>query len=358
MSETPDNFQRTEEPTRKRLEDARKKGDAPKSPEVTFTAGLVGALAIIFLMGLPRLEQISARLVGFIGQPHAISTESMALVSLFRSLSIGLGAALLVPALVLMGILLTGHLVQARPVLNGDKIKPDLKRLSLIAGAKRIFGPQGLVNFLKGFAKLVVFGVIVSVLLYGMRTEIVGLTGAAAHHGLGAARSMVVILASSVIAVMVVIAAADYAWQVRSWKQRLKMTREEIRREQKETDGDPQTKARQRRARETQSRRRAIVAVQEATIVIVNPTHFAVALAYDAATGEAPVCTAKGLDDLALRMRAVARAHDVPVVENRLLARTLHAAVEIDEAIPVEHYEAVAKVIAFVQTRAGDTARS
>ena len=139
---------------------------------------------------------------------------------------------------------------------------------------------------------------------------------------------------------------------MREWKKRLMMTKEEVRREMKESEGDPQIKGRQRQQREARARRRMMSAVKDATVLIMNPTHYAVALKYDAAAGAAPLCVAKGLDDLALRLRAAAEDAGVPVVENPPLARALYAVVEIEEEIPVEHYEAVAKVIGFIMGKA------
>lgn len=147
---------------------------------------------------------------------------------------------------------------------------------------------------------------------------------------------------------MAVIAALDYAWSRHEWKKRLRMTKEEVRREMRESEGDPQIKGRQRQQREARARRRMMAAVKDATVLIMNPTHYAVALKYDASANAAPLCVAKGLDDLALRLRARAEESHVPVIENPPLARALYAAVEIDEEIPVDHYEAVAKVIGFV----------
>lgn len=166
------------------------------------------------------------------------------------------------------------------------------------------------------------------------------------------ARNLVLKLLMLTVLAMSIIAGLDLAWQRYSWKKRQRMTREELRREQKETDGDPQIKARQRQLRDVQARRRMASAVKEATVVIMNPTHYAVALRYDENDSPAPICTAKGMDELALRMRSIAREHNVPVVENPPLARALHASADLDREIPLEHYEAVAKVIGFIMSKA------
>ena len=151
---------------------------------------------------------------------------------------------------------------------------------------------------------------------------------------------------------MIIIAGLDYAFQRHSWKKRLRMTKDEIRRELKETEGDPQIKGRLRQLRDTRARKRMVAAVKDATVLIMNPTHFAVALDYELGAEEAPLCLAKGVDETALRMRAAAEEHGVPVVENPPLARALYASVEVDEQIPIEHYEAVAGVIGFIMRKA------
>jgi len=231
-------------------------------------------------------------------------------------------------------------------------MKPDWKKLSPLAGFKRIFGAQGLINFLKGLGKLVIVGAMMVFALWPDRTMIVSLLYAEDLSVMLTARELVLKLLILTILAMSVISGLDFAWQVQSWKKRLRMTREEVRKEQKETDGDPQIKARQRQLREAQSRRRMTQAVKEATVLIMNPTHFAVALKYESGVNNAPVCTGKGMDELALRMRQIARDHNVPVIENPPLARALHASADLDREIPLDHYEAVAKIIGFVMQKA------
>jgi flagellar biosynthetic protein FlhB len=166
------------------------------------------------------------------------------------------------------------------------------------------------------------------------------------------ARLLFKVLASA-LAALALIAAGDYLLQRFRFIQRNRMSKQEIKEEYRQTEGDPAIKAKIRQIRMERSRRRMIAAVPEATVVIANPTHFAVALKYESGKMAAPVCVAKGVDALALRIREVAQKHDVPVVENPPLARALHAAVEVDEAIPPEHYRAVAQVIGYVMRVSG-----
>jgi len=353
MAEDRDDAQRTEEPTAKRLSDARKKGDAPKSQEVTVTILLAAAALCLWLFAGPAAHKTASALKGFVDHPHMIEVSGPALLAIFTNTAQTVGAALAMLGVVLMFGALAGNMVQARPVFTTERMKPSLSKLSPLKGLGRIFGPSGLVNFAKGLGKLVIMGALIGGFLWAERFRVVGLVGQDGAGVLQLSASLVLQLLVSVVAVMAVLAGLDFMWQSHAWKKRLRMTREEVKREMKETDGDPQVRARQRQTRDARARQRTIAAVKEASVVIMNPTHFAVALAYEDGVNAAPICTAKGMDELALRMRQVARDHNVPVVENPPLARALHANAEIDREIPVAHYEAVAKIIGFILSRGG-----
>lgn len=348
MTEAPDQHQRTEEPTPKRLEDALKKGDAPKSQEIVATI-MIGAAGFALAMSVgPAATSLTAAGAAFLDHPHQFAVDGDSLQRLFLAVSTKTGIALAGLALLFVAAALLANIGQALPVIAPDKIKPKLERLSLAEGAKRLFGTVALVNFAKGVGKIVIIGAILVFSLWPDRDRLVGLPNAEAGVILEIAAREVVKLISTAVAAMAVIAALDYAWSRHEWKKRLRMTKEEVRREMRESEGDPQIKGRQRQQREARARRRMMAAVKDATVLIMNPTHYAVALKYDASANAAPLCVAKGLDDLALRLRARAEESHVPVIENPPLARALYAAVEIDEEIPVDHYEAVAKVIGFV----------
>ncbi len=353
MTDTSDQHQRTEEPTQKRLEEARSKGDAPKSQEAIAAAMLAAGVLGLWLLGPGAAQSVLSAGAPFIAQPHQIATDPRALQSLFAAVAMRAGAGLAGLALLLAAAALLANLAQARPVFTAARMRPDLSKISPLAGLKRVFGATGLFNFAKGVGKLVIVGSVLAFALWPDRVMLAGLVEAGERALLEALSRMVMKLAGLAAAAMVVIAALDAAWQRHAWRKRLRMTKEEVRRELKETEGDPQIRARLRAEREAVSRRRMMVAVEDATVLIMNPTHFAVALKYDPG-GEAegaPICVAKGVDDLALRMRDIANDNNVPVVQNPPLARALHAAVEIDEEIPIEHYEAVAKVIGFILGR-------
>jgi len=352
MAEQSDQFQRTEEPTPKRLEDARKKGDAPKSQEVTAAAMLAAGGLGLWLLAGPAANGVAAAGAPFLDRPHEFVMDGAALTRLFGAVAFKLGAALAGLGVLFATAAVLANVVQARPVFTIERMKPKLSKISPLAGAKRVFGPTGLVNFLKGVGKLIIVGLVLVFALWPDRNLLTGLVYADERQLLSITTTEILKLIGLAVMAMLVIAALDMGYQRHAWRKRLRMTKEEIRRELKESEGDPQIRARLKGQREATARRRMMVAVEDATVLIMNPTHFAVALKYDAEGDGAPVCVAKGVDDLALRMRDVANDNSVPVVENPPLARALHAAADLDQEIPLDHYEAVAKVIGFIMSKA------
>ena len=224
-----------------------------------------------------------------------------------------------------------------------------------IIGFKRVFGLDGLLNFVKGIAKILLVGGACVWAAWLERERVVTALDLPPAGVATLAFSLVFKAVLAGLVVLAVIAALDYVYQRRRFMGRHRMTRQELRDELKQSEGDPQVKARIRQIRLERSRKRMIAAVPEATVVITNPTHYAVALKYESGKMSAPVCVAKGVDHLALTIRKVAEENDVPVVENPPLARALYAAVEIDDEIPAEHYKAVAQIIGYVMRLAQKT---
>jgi flagellar biosynthetic protein FlhB len=213
-----------------------------------------------------------------------------------------------------------------------------------------------LVTFLKGLIKLAVIGSVLTALMWPARKHLESLISADPVAIMPFVRTLSLQLFGAVVAILAIIAAADYLFQYQQWFERQKMSMREIKEEYKEAEGDPKIKAKIRQLRQARMRKRMMAAVPSATVVITNPTHFAVALKWERGMN-APICVAKGMDAIALKIREVAEASDVPVVENPPLARTLHATVEIDAEVPAEHYKAVAEVISYVMRLNGAARR-
>ncbi|MET0606333.1 MAG: flagellar type III secretion system protein FlhB, partial [Beijerinckiaceae bacterium] len=228
-----------------------------------------------------------------------------------------------------------------------EPLTPKANRISPQAGAKRIFGREAFIQFAKGLFKITLVGVVVWTVIDGEHDRAEALARMDVASLLPAAQTLILKVLGSVIAVFAVFAAADFLFQRFAWLKRQRMTKPELKQEFKEQEGSPEIKSKRKQVAQARLKRRMMQAVPQATVVVMNPTHFAVALDYRRGM-QAPVCVAKGVDSLALKIREVAREHDVPVVENPPLARALHASVDIDEEIPVEHYKAVAEVIGYV----------
>jgi flagellar biosynthetic protein FlhB len=347
MAEDTDSTDKTEDPTLKRLDDALKRGDVVKSQEVNTWFVIAGATLVLMVFSGGMGEGLTNTMRGLIANAHDISVDGPALPRLFQKLGLELIAAVALPFLLLTLAALGGNLIQHRLVWSYQVLAPKLSKISPAAGLKRLFSKQALANFAKGLVKLVLVGTVLTALMWPERERLAALVVTDPVAVMPLAQSLALKLMGAVVAMLAVVAAADYLFQYRQWYERQKMLLRELKEEFKQTEGDPAIKGKMKQVRQTRQRRRMIAAVPKATVVITNPTHYAIALQYERGM-EAPVCVAKGVDGLALKIREVAGEHSIPIVENPPLARALHATVEVDQAIPAEHYKAVAEVIGYV----------
>jgi flagellar biosynthetic protein FlhB len=358
VAEDRDQASKTEEATPRKLEEARKRGDVARSPDVSAWTSLAAAVGVLAVGGAWFMQQISGALLPFIAAPHELigGLESGAALDIVRGAFLAAAPMLGILALATILAGVGGTFAQQGLVFTGEKIKPSIDKINPVKGLGRIFGIDGLAQFLKTLIKLACVCATAWLVLSPHASELQRLAAMPPTAALGASRDILLALALSVLALLGAVAALDYIWQRARFLRRMRMSREELRDEFRQSEGDPLVKARLRQIRMERARRRMMAAVPDATVVITNPTHFAVALKYVAGETAAPVCLAKGMDTLALKIREVAAEAGVPVVEDPPLARALFAAVEVDETIPREHYEAVAKVIGFVMN-AGRRAR-
>ena len=345
--EAPEKSSKTEDPSQKKLEDARKKGDVVKSQEVTTWFMLAGSALVFSLMAAPGSAGLTNSLKILMANADQFEIGGSAFGAFFSGLAGSILLVALIPLFVLLFFGIAGNLVQHMPVFSVDPITPKLSKINPLEGFKRLFSTEALVNFVKGLLKL---GVVTAVLWFALQPDVPRLeTIVTADPGmiLPIFQEMGVKMIGAVLVVVTLIAIADYVYQRNRWWNRLKMTVQETRDEYKQQEGDPKVKGRIRQIRVERSRKRMMANVPQATVVITNPTHFAVALKYDKSMS-APLCLAKGADAVAFRIREVAKENDVPIVENPPLARALFASVEVDQTIPTEHFKAVAQVIGFV----------
>jgi flagellar biosynthetic protein FlhB len=363
VADERDSASKTEEATPRKLEEGRKKGDVAKSQDLASWATLAAVCGLLMSAGGPLSRNLAEGLSVFLHAPHEMTS----------ALEAGKGAevarrAIMITAPMLGAILLVaalagtfGNVIQTGMLWSPGKLAPDLNKVSPMAGFKRLFGVDGLAQFVKTLIKLVITGWVAWRTLEPHQTELAGAAALEPAAILPFARTLLMALITSALAFLGVTAGLDWIWQRQRFATRMRMTREELKEDMKQSEGDPHVKARVRQIRMMRARKRMIANVPKATVVVTNPTHYAVALRYVSGETAAPICVAKGVDTLALKIREVAGEHEVPIVEDPPLARALYAVVEVDDPIPRDHYAAVAKVIGFIMSakslrrrRAGD----
>ena len=357
MAEDGDDEQKTEEPTQKRLDEALKKGNIANSREVGSFL-MMFSLAITVAWFSPKMMVAAGHLLTpFIERPDSLPVDANGLGHLLQDTVFG-GAGIVVgPIIAAVAAAIAGGLLQHGLVISAEPIIPKFSKLSPIAGLKRIFSAKTLVEFIKNLMKIGVVGWVAYSAVYshlGHLRQLPDTTTEGMLIFLALLAKRIVIGAAIV---MFFIALMDVIYQRYQHTKSLRMTKQEIKDEYKQSEGDPMIKGRLRRLRAERAKKRMMTAVPTADVVITNPTHFAVALKYDTGIMAAPMVVAKGQDLIALKIREIATAHNVPIVENPPLARALFSSAEVDKEIPYTHYEAVAKVISYVYQLKGKKVR-
>ena len=348
MSEQPERESKTEEATPRKLEKAREKGDGVKTMDLAAFATLAAAGGVLVASGGWMAQNLAAQLMPFLARPESMSLEGGGGVEVFRYATMAAAPAVLI-VLFATGIAGAGaHLLQSGLRLTPSKLKPEFSKISPKKGFERIYGPDGLMQFVKSTVKITITGFLAWWILRPVLPQLYNLSALEPMAMLPFSLDVLKRLFLAVALLSLAVAGADWLWQRQRFMVRMRMTKEEVKEDYKQSEGDPHVRARQKQIRYERARRRMMQAVPDATVVIMNPTHYAVALKYEQGESAAPTCVAKGLDTLALKIRAVAEEAGVPVIEDPPLARALYAAVDIDDMIPAAHYEAVAKIIGFI----------
>jgi flagellar biosynthesis protein FlhB len=344
MADQAEDDDRTEEPTQRKLDEAIKKGDVAKSQEINTLFVLGGfTLAVMILSGYIT-QSLTFSLRGFLMNAHQVPSSPAAYLAVGqKAIWAAIVAAGLPMLFAVIGGLMGGGL-QHRPLWTFDPLTPKFSRISPMAGAKRLFGKEAWVQFVKGLVKILIVGTVATTVLWKEHDHLESFARMEPGAMLGALLTLALKLLGGVLAIYAFLAIGDAVYQRMAWMKRQRMSKQELKDEYKNTEGNPEIKAKLKQMRAAKAKSRMMAAVPTATVVITNPTHYAVALKYERGMA-APVCVAKGVDAIALKIRAVATEHRVSIVENPPLARALHATVEIDQEIPVEHYKAVAEVI-------------
>jgi flagellar biosynthetic protein FlhB len=289
-------------------------------------------------------RSLALDLRGFLMNAHQVPADGAGFSAVGQRALLATLLAAGLPILVVAVAALAGGALQHRPLWTLEPLKPQFGRVSPMSGFKRVFGKEALVQFGKGLAKIAIVGTVATAVLWSEHDRLEGLARLEPVGLLPVLLVLAMKLMGGVLAIYAFLAVGDAVYQRLSWYRRQRMSKQELKEEYKNTEGNPEVKAKLKQIRAARVKRRMMAAVPTATVVIANPTHYAVALKYERGMA-APLCVAKGVDAIALRIRSVAEEHGVAVVENPPLARALHATVEIDQEIPVEHYKAVAEVI-------------
>ena len=343
-----DSGEKTEEPTAKKLTDARKKGQIARSKDLGTFFVLVGSACAMLLMGKP----LAKAMANMMSHMFSLSRqETMDINALFKVISSGIYQV--IPPLlwfffIVMLAAFIGNTLLGGMSFSSEAMMPKASKLSPAAGFKRMFGVQAAVELIKSILKFFVVFIVAFLLLSGLFEEILGLSRETIptnfEHAITMLQWMFLVLALSIGLIVVI----DAPYQVWNHNRQLKMTKQEIKDENKSTEGSPEIKGRIRRTQYEMSQRRMMQDVPESDVVITNPTHYSIALKYDAAVGGAPVVSAKGVDEMAIHIRTIAKEHQIEIIQSPALARSLYYTAEVGDDIPEELFAAVAQILAFI----------
>jgi len=337
--------ERTEEATPKKLEDARKKGQVARSKELSTMLVTIAGAASLLMFGSYIGNRITGIMVQGLSPSVIANTPTTELPSVFY----GFLVTGLVAIWPLMALCFLAAIVSST-VLGGLTFSLSFKpeRLDPIKGIGKLFSQQSVVELAKSILKVLVIGSSAIVVLMMVTDSLLGLGRMVPERAIADSIGMLGWFFLMVSLPLVIIALVDVPWQLYSHHKQLRMTKQEVKDEMKQSDGSPEVKAKVRQMQQEASRRRMMQAVPEADVIITNPTHFAVALKYDESRGAAPIVLAKGMDEVAFRIRELAKSHDVLIVESPRLARAIYATTDLDAEIPAGLYLAVAQVLTYV----------
>lgn len=348
MAEEQDDSSKTEDPTSKRLDEARSRGQVANSREVNNLL-MLGVFSLSVLMfAKPAAVALWQATMPFIEQPDLVAADFDHLILMaWKLLGMLLIAGAVPLVLAFLAAIGAGYL-QFGLIFSADAIMPKLDKISPLSGMKRLFSSRSLAEFVRGLLKLAVVGAVAGILIVPEVAHLNKLIGMEMPQLLGETKALLAKLLIGVVSIVAVITAIDVIYQRMQHMREMRMSRQELKEEFKETEGDPLVKGRLRQLRMERTRRRMMAQVPHSDVVVTNPTHFAVALKYDQASMAAPKVMAKGVDTAAMRIREIAKEHGIPIVENPPLARGLYAACDVDEEVTPEFYKAVAEVISYI----------
>jgi len=348
MVDSADKDQKTEEATSKRLADARQEGQMPVSRELATWFMFIAMLSVVAWFGPVLGEKMTVSMRVFLEAPHQLSLEDGGL----QNVLIGVFVAVALPATIIYGLFwassILGTMIQTGFDINPTLVKLDVTKLIALKGFKSLFSMNSFAELAKGFAKMVVMGYVAYIVLVPVFSHLPSLVDVPLLQGLAFLHDQIFHIIAVLMLIITAIAIGDTLYVRYTYFKGLRMTKQEVKDENKQMEGDPMIKGRLRRIRLEKARQRMMSNVPGADVVITNPTHYAVAMKYDNQKMVAPIVVAKGTDKIAARIRDLAEESGVPLVSNPTLARALYDTVDVDEAITPEHYRAVAEIISYV----------
>ena len=348
MSQEQDQSQKTEEATPRKLLDAREKGKVITSQEVSHLAIMIGGALIAGFLGPFMAEKLYLAAGGIFDKFHSINLDLGNIGDLFSDilLRVAIGLGPLVFVILVLAIFF--KLIVSGLVFSGQSLIPSIERISPIKGFFRLFSLKSATEFSKGLFKIIIVAGIVGAVAIPELSRVELLMQMDIATIVNEARLIILQMFVAAIFVVGFIAGLDYLYQRYEFLKQMRMTKQEVKDELKQTDGDPLIRGRLRQIRAERARERMMASVPTADVVVTNPTHYAIALKYESEIMRAPKVVAKGVDEVAFMIRDIANENNVPIVENPPLARALFVAAEIDDEVPPEHYKAVAEVISYV----------
>ncbi|NLJ12310.1 MAG: flagellar biosynthesis protein FlhB [Gammaproteobacteria bacterium] len=348
MAESESGAEKSEDPTEKRKQDSRKKGEIARSRELnTLAVVLAGTGGLLTFGGALGQRVMQVMHKNFSLPRELLLDERYMAVSLLQSAQMA-GDALIPLFMVLLIAAIVGPVALGGWLFSMEALAPKFSRMNPLSGLKRMFSMKSLVELLKALGKFTVVLMVALIVLSRARLELIAIASEPLEMAILHSMQVVGWSALWLACGLIIIAAVDIPFQIWDSKQKLKMTKQEVRDEYKDTEGKPEVKGRMRQLQREMAERRMMSAVPEADVIITNPTHFAVALKYDAEQGQAPVLLAKGGDFLALKIREIGTEHQITLLESPALARAVYYSTEVDEEIPAGLYMAVAQVLAYV----------
>ncbi|MCG8547797.1 MAG: flagellar biosynthesis protein FlhB [Alphaproteobacteria bacterium] len=355
MADDTDDAQKTEDPTPKKLADGRKRGQVGTSREINTWLMLLIGTVVLGAMTPAFMTDIRVLLTPFVAAPHSFVVDPAAtgqyLFATFADVLLALG----IPLLLFFLIAIAAPILQHGPIFSPKALEPKAEKFNPVKGFKRIFSARQMMEFVKGILKLSIVTAVGILTVLPALPALDIVPSFSVPDFLAGLYDLVMNMMIAVVAVLAVIAILDMLFQRQQHHKQMRMTKQEVKEEFKQSEGDPMIRQRLRQIRQDRARTRMMQAVPEADVVITNPTHYAVALKYRSEDMEAPRLVAKGADLIAQKIRELAEEHDVAIVENPPLARALFASVDLDAEVPPEHYQAVAEVISYVWSLEGRT---